>query len=106
MKNGEKAQAEALRENSYAERQEQGTHRKLKCGNANSLHKSFSEILLELDEDSTGENSDNLSAKEIAEELDESGYHDAVDIISELPEEIKEEGLSRPEKYYKNKPRS
>ncbi|WP_372474476.1 magnesium transporter [Capnocytophaga sp. ARDL2] len=53
-----------------------------------------SEILLELDEEVREKILTNLSAKEIAEELDEMDTDDAVDIIAELPQEIKEEVIS------------
>lgn len=58
-----------------------------------------SEILLELDEEVREKILTNLSAKEIAEELDEMDTDDAVDIISELPEEIQEEVLSELEDF-------
>ena len=41
----------------------------------------------------------NLSAKEIAEELDEMDTDDAVDIIAELPQEIKDEVISELEDF-------
>ncbi|MBA5793315.1 magnesium transporter [Flavobacterium sp. xlx-214] len=58
-----------------------------------------SEILLELDEEVREKILNNLSAKEIAEELDEMDTDDAVDIIAELPEEIKDEVISELEDF-------
>ncbi|NMH28267.1 magnesium transporter [Flavobacterium silvaticum] len=49
------------------------------------------EILLELDEETREDILEQLSPKEIAEELDALDTNDAVDIISELPQSIKEE---------------
>jgi len=50
-----------------------------------------SDILSELDEDLREKILENLSAKEIAEELEELDSDDAADIIAELPEERQEE---------------
>ena len=58
-----------------------------------------SEILLELDDEVREKILNNLSAKEIAEELDEMDTDDAVDIIAELPEEMKEEVISELEDF-------
>lgn len=58
-----------------------------------------SEILLELDEEVREKILNNLSAKEIAEELDEMDTDDAVDIIAELSEEMKEEVISELEDF-------
>ncbi|WCM40995.1 magnesium transporter [Flavobacterium sp. CBA20B-1] len=58
-----------------------------------------SEILLELDEEVREKILNNLSAKEIAEELDEMDTDDAVDIISELSEEMKDEVISELEDF-------
>ena len=58
-----------------------------------------SEILLELDDEVREKILNNLSAKEIAEELDEIDTDDAVDIIAELPEEIKDEVISELEDF-------
>jgi len=58
-----------------------------------------SEILLELDDEVREKILNNLSAKEIAEELDEMDTDDAVDIIAELPEEIKDEVISELEDF-------
>ncbi len=52
------------------------------------------EILLELDEEVREKILKNLTAKEIAEELDELSTDDAVDIIAELPQEKKEQVIS------------
>lgn len=49
------------------------------------------EILLELDEETREDILEQLSPKEIAEELDALDTNDAVDIISELPQSVKEE---------------
>lgn len=53
-----------------------------------------SDILTELDEDTREKILENLSAKEIAEEIDELDTDDAADIISELPEERIQEVIS------------
>lgn len=53
-----------------------------------------SEILMELDEDVRERVLKNLSAKEIAEEIDELDTDDAADIIAELPEERQERVIS------------
>lgn len=53
-----------------------------------------SEILMELDEDNREKVLKNLSAKEIAEEIEELDTDDAADMISELPEERQEEVIS------------
>nr|WP_317630990.1 magnesium transporter [uncultured Flavobacterium sp.] len=58
-----------------------------------------SEILLELDDEVREKILNNLSAKEIAEELDEMDTDDAVDIIAELPQEIKDEVISELEDF-------
>lgn len=58
-----------------------------------------SEILLELDEEVREKILNNLSAKEIAEELDEMDTDDAVDIIAELSEEMKDEVISELEDF-------
>lgn len=58
-----------------------------------------SEILLELDEEVREKILSNLSAKEIAEELDEMDTDDAVDIIAELSEEMKDEVISELEDF-------
>lgn len=58
-----------------------------------------SEILLELDDEVREKILNNLSAKEIAEELDEMDTDDAVDIISELPEEMKDVVISELEDF-------
>lgn len=58
-----------------------------------------SEILLELDDEVREKILNNLSAKEIAEELDEMDTDDAVDIIAELPEEMKDEVISELEDF-------
>ena len=52
------------------------------------------EILLELDEELREKILSNLSAKEIADELNELHTDDAADIFAELPQEIKEEVIS------------
>jgi magnesium transporter len=52
------------------------------------------EILLELDEEVREKILRKLSAKEIAEELDELNTDDAADIIAELPKEKKEQVIS------------
>jgi len=54
-----------------------------------------SDILTELDEDTREKVLKNLSAKEIAEELEELDTDDAADIIAELPEERQEEVISK-----------
>ncbi len=53
-----------------------------------------SDILAEMDEDMRESVLNNLSAKEIAEELEELDTDDAADIVSELPEEIVQEVIS------------
>jgi len=53
-----------------------------------------SDILIELDEDIREKILQNLSAKEIAEELDELDTDDAADMIAELPEERQEHVIS------------
>ncbi len=53
-----------------------------------------SDILTELDDDLQEKILRNLSAKEIAEEIEELETDDAVDIIAELPEHKKEEVIS------------
>ena len=58
-----------------------------------------SEILLELDEEVREKILNNLSAKEIAEELDEMDTDDAVDIIAELSEQMKDEVISELEDF-------
>ena len=58
-----------------------------------------SEVLLELDEEVREEILNTLSAKEIAEELDEMDTDDAVDIIAELSEEMKDEVISELEDF-------
>ena len=58
-----------------------------------------SEILLELDDEVREKILNNLSAKEIAEELDEMDTDDAVDIIAELPQEMKDEVISELEDF-------
>jgi len=54
-----------------------------------------SDILTELDEDTREKVLKNLSAKEIAEEVEELDTDDAADIIAELPEERQEEVISK-----------
>lgn len=54
-----------------------------------------SDILTELDEDNREKILQNLSAKEIAEELEELDTDDAADIIAELPEERQEAVISQ-----------
>ena len=54
-----------------------------------------SDILTELDEDTREKVLKHLSAKEIAEELEELDTDDAADIIAELPEERQEEVISK-----------
>lgn len=54
-----------------------------------------SEILMELDEDNREKVLKNLSAQEIAEEVDELDTDDAADIIAELPEERQQEVINR-----------
>lgn len=53
-----------------------------------------SEILMELDEDNREKILANLSAKEIAEEIEELDTDDAADIINELPEDRQESVIS------------
>ncbi|WP_211242124.1 magnesium transporter [Pontimicrobium aquaticum] len=53
-----------------------------------------SDILMELDEDIREKVLQNLSAKEIAEEIEELDTDDAADMIMELPEERQEEVIS------------
>ncbi len=52
------------------------------------------DIIAELDDDLQEKILENLSAKEIAEEIEELETDDAADIIAELPEEKKEEVIS------------
>ena len=54
-----------------------------------------SDILTELDEDNREKILENLSAKEIAEEVEELDTDDAADIIAELPEERQEAVISQ-----------
>ncbi|MFT5244211.1 MAG: magnesium transporter [Glaciecola sp.] len=54
-----------------------------------------SEILMELDEDTREKVLKNLSAKEIAEEIEELDTDDAADIIAELPENRQAEVISK-----------
>ncbi len=54
-----------------------------------------SDILTELDEDTREKVLNNLSSKEIAEEIDELETDDAADIIAELPEHQKEEVIQQ-----------
>ncbi|WP_411894162.1 magnesium transporter [Winogradskyella sp. A2] len=54
-----------------------------------------SDILTELDEDTREKVLKNLSAKEIAEEVEELDTDDAADIIAELPEDRQEEVISK-----------
>ncbi len=54
-----------------------------------------SDILTELDEDTREKILENLSAKEIAEEIEELDTDDAADLIAELPEERQAEVMSR-----------
>ena len=54
-----------------------------------------SEILTELDEDIREKILENLSAKEIAEEVEEMDSDDAADIIGELPEERQNRVISQ-----------
>ena len=54
-----------------------------------------SDILMELDEDVREKILKNLSAKEIAEELDELDTDDAADMLAELPEERQEHVISQ-----------
>src|SRR5690606_23190739 len=49
------------------------------------------EVLMEIDEDYREKILDNLSSKEIADELEEMDTDDAADIIAELSEDRKEE---------------
>jgi len=53
------------------------------------------DILMELDEDNREKVLRNLSAKEIAEEIEELDTDDAADIIAELPEERQHEVISK-----------
>lgn len=53
------------------------------------------DILMELDEDNREKVLKNLSAKEIAEEVEELDTDDAADIISELPEERQQDVINR-----------
>ena len=53
-----------------------------------------SDVLMELDEDNREKVLKNLSAKEIAEEVEELDTDDAADIISELPEDRQQEVIS------------
>jgi magnesium transporter len=53
-----------------------------------------SDIIMELDEDNREKVLKNLSAKEIAEEIEELDTDDAADIIAELPEERQQEVIS------------
>ena len=53
------------------------------------------DILMELDEDNREKVLQNLSAKEIAEEIEELDTDDAADIIAELPEERQHEVISK-----------
>lgn len=53
-----------------------------------------SDVLIELDEDIREAILNNLSSKEIAEELEELDTDDAADIVAELPKEIVEEVIS------------
>lgn len=53
-----------------------------------------SDVLTELDDDVREDVLNNLSSKEIAEELEELDTDDAADIIAELPDEIVEEVIS------------
>ena len=54
-----------------------------------------SDVLTELDEDIREKVLKNLSAKEIAEEIEELDTDDAADIISELPEDRKKEVIAK-----------
>ncbi|MDO7136903.1 magnesium transporter [Algibacter lectus] len=54
-----------------------------------------SDILMELDEDNREKVLRNLSAKEIAEEIEELDTDDAADIIAELPESRQQEVISQ-----------
>lgn len=54
-----------------------------------------SDVLMELDEDNREKVLKNLSAKEIAEEIEELDTDDAADIIAELPEERQEAVISQ-----------
>ena len=54
-----------------------------------------SDILMELDDDDRERILNNLSAKEIAEEVEELDTDDATDIISELPEERQKRVISK-----------
>ena len=54
-----------------------------------------SDILMELDEDNREKVLQNLSVKEIAEEVEELDTDDAADIIAELPEERQEAVISQ-----------
>ena len=53
-----------------------------------------SDVLMEMDEDTREKVLENLSAKEIAEEIEELDTDDAADIIAELPEERQQEVIS------------
>jgi len=53
-----------------------------------------SDILMEVDEDIREKILKNLSAKEIAEELEELDTDDAADMVAELPEERQEKVIS------------
>lgn len=53
-----------------------------------------SDVLMELDEDNREKVLRNLSAKEIAEEIEELDTDDAADIIAELPEDRQQEVIS------------
>ena len=53
------------------------------------------DVLMELDEDIREKVLENLSAKEIAEEIEELDTDDAADMISELSEERQEEVISK-----------
>ncbi|MEC3905951.1 magnesium transporter [Tamlana sp. 2201CG12-4] len=54
-----------------------------------------SDVLMELDEDNREKVLRNLSAKEIAEEVEELDTDDAADIIAELPERRRQEVISK-----------
>ncbi|HZW62068.1 MAG TPA: magnesium transporter [Flavobacteriaceae bacterium] len=54
-----------------------------------------SDVLMELDEDNREKVLQNLSAKEIAEEVEELDTDDAADIIAELPQERQQEVISK-----------
>lgn len=53
-----------------------------------------SDVLMEMDEDTREKVLENLSAKEIAEEIEELDTDDAADILAELPEERQHEVIS------------